>query len=209
MKKISIFILLLTLTVAANAQTGKGSQSLGLYVIYDHINSESNNADYPQADTKTKFRSFAIGPNYSYFIANNLDLSLGVQYNYGKNESAGTNSNLHNTIQGYGGVIALRKYFLYNNKIGIRTGPFASYQFLKIDANSIYLNNTRLTDYSGGINADFVYYPAKNFAVTALLGGLAYTHNKTTGGINHTKADAVRLNFANNVSLTVSYVFGK
>ena len=56
----------------------------------------------------------------------------------------------------------MRRYILYNNRIGIRTGPFIAYQFNSSSTVSTPDNgqsSPTSKNLHAGINADFVYYP--------------------------------------------------
>jgi hypothetical protein len=98
---------------------------------------------------------------------------------------------------------------LFDNKIGIRTGPYFGYQKSK----SSYIYTTNQDNYSndiyqGGLSMDFVYYPAKNIGLAAGLGNLSYAHQKNIG-YNEGSSNTFSLSFANSLSLSVYYVFGK
>ena len=81
-------LLLLTFAVvtiqAAKAQTEKGSQNLG--ATFQVSTSTSNSRSFNQVtnsygdNSKGKATTYGISPNYSYFIADKLDLGASLGY---------------------------------------------------------------------------------------------------------------------------------
>ncbi|RWY57525.1 hypothetical protein [Mucilaginibacter gilvus] len=85
------FYLLLTLSVislAGRAQTQKGNQLLGGSLSLS--TASGTNTEYSSVPGSApdvfndKTHSFSIGPSYSYFLANNLDLGASLEYSSGK-----------------------------------------------------------------------------------------------------------------------------
>ena len=215
MKKLSIFITAFLLMLhAANAQTQKGDQSLGLSL---NFNTGNNNYYYQgTAPSLTNFTSFSAIPNYSYFIANNLDIGAGVGYGHGKDTynyiSPGSPTADDNNR--YSGIIYLRKYYLFNNKIGIRTGPYFSYQHstdsytYTPDLSNSDLNS-KTNNYQAGISTDFVYYPTTKIGLALNVGSLYYNRSKLNGTQVNSNSSTVNLQFLNNnLVLSAYYVFG-
>ena len=135
-KKTSFIILALLGAFTVNAQTQKGNQLLGGSIFFStskNTNDYFVNPDYQyNVSNERKFTGFSIGPSYSYFVANNLDLGVNAGYNTSKITYTYPSGNINNQpgeakTNGYSASVYLRKYYLYNNKIGIRTGPFAQY----------------------------------------------------------------------------------
>lgn len=214
MKKILFLIpaFLLAFQIS-KAQTEKGSQTLG--VNADFVYQKSSHASSGSDNLISKNTSWGIGPSYSYFIADKLDIGASLGYSH---------INLDNSTQSYPSTqhqndysasVFLRKYFMYNDKFGIRTGPYVGYD--RYNTKSTYPDNGNVGDnssktdtYNAGINLGFVYYPSKNIGFAANLANLSYSHSKTnTGASGHDSADNVNLNFiSNNLGLSVFYVFG-
>jgi hypothetical protein len=205
---------------ASHAQTEKGDQTLGVNLGFGY--SKSNEFDINSSDGSTgtsngKTTSFNIGPNYSYFIADKLDLGTSLQYN-----SAVTNStpDIFNDLMKqvnryYGASVYLRKYFMYSDKIGIRTGPYVAYyrqdtQNNYNDVNAISDYNSKSDNYEAGVNLDLVYYPSKCLGISASLANLQYIHSKTNNGTQgHSSNDDVNFSYINNgLGFSVFYVFG-
>ena len=168
MKKTTIFIALLLLIIkAATAQTQKGDQNLGL-----NLNFYSSTGDYnyqgsiPGSYGSTSTTSFNTNPEYSYFIANNLDIgaSLGIGRETNNYNDHTSDLLTMEKTKNYTGTIFLRKYFMYKNKVGIRTGPYLSYQYFTsgtvntpdVNIQSYYVNGK---NYQAGAYVQFVYYP--------------------------------------------------
>jgi hypothetical protein len=212
-KKLLLAFVSIIALQTAKAQTEKGSQMLG--ASFGISTSKSNYVNFdPSTNTyinnnNAKITSYSFSPNYSYFIADKLDIGVAVGYSRLKQENDSYNvfpqSQTGNIF--YSGVF-LRKYFLYENKIGIRTGPNLSYQRseqkLVFDANSTSENHS--TSFGGGVGLDFVYFPVKRLGLTALLGNINYNHQKTSG-TTPGSANDFNLNFANSLTLSINYVW--
>jgi len=132
-KKLLLVVLSCIALQTVKAQTEKGSQSLGLG--FSVATSNTNTSYYNSVsgtystNAKGKQTSFSVAPSYSYFIADKLDIGTSLSYGqsttkYNPDLSTATKS----TSKGFTGSIFLRKYFLYNDKIGIRTGPYFNYE---------------------------------------------------------------------------------
>jgi len=223
MNKSFIFIAaLLFIFQVSRAQTEKGAQTLGADIqILSSTNTTVSTSPgvLSSYTTTTKNTNFNLGPNYSYFIANQLDIAASLNYasavnNNTDNLNSFNPSKQHST--GYGAKLSLRKYFMYTDKFGIRTGPFIDYS--KTNETDTYSgasaidNSTNKTDnFNAGVNLAVVYYPSKRLGVSASLASLNYNHYKTdSGNQGHSSGDDVNFNFINDgLSLSIFYVFGK
>jgi hypothetical protein len=222
-KKISFLILALTGAFTVNAQTQKGSQLLGGSFFFSTSKSSqyyiSDPAYQYNPSNTSKTNQFGIGPNYSYFIANNLDLGISASYNAGKTTYSymaigATNQPTESKIQGYSASVYLRKYYLYDNKIGVRTGPFVNYAYGKRDEKyqntAAYNNEYTNKDLYAGLALDLVFFPMKKLGFSTTIGNLSYVHSKSEQYNSSRKTDSFGLNLATS-GLTVSafYAFGK
>lgn len=220
MKKLSFLIAsILILVFNANAQTQKGDQNLGL-----GFNFNTGSGNYagvmPIEIGSITSTYFSASPAYSYFIANNLDLGASLGFGTGTERSnyqqpqSNSSTLTKQVTNDYTTTLYLRKYFLFNNKIGIRTGPYFLYQYY----NSNVVNNpgdpTQNFSNSGknlqaGINADFVYYPSKRIGLAVNLGGLYYTNQKSYSASQNSTNNTVDFQFLNtNLMLSAFYVIG-
>jgi hypothetical protein len=225
-----IILMLLALSCAATtlkAQTEKGSQLLGggLGVSQGKSTNEyGSGVGYNSYSYTNKTTSFSIGPNYSYFVAKNLDLGGSVGYTY-QNSKFTDNVNQTNTpdnvkIQSLSVSVYLRKYFLYDNKIGIRTGPYATFQrntttnsLSTIPAGSYipYYESQKGNSAGGGLALDFVYFPYKKLGLAASMGSLSYNHYDSSNDQDgyKTRSNSVNLSVFSGVNFSVFYAFGK
>ena len=223
MKKALFVIAVLFLrSLISHAQTEKGNQTLGLNLGW-HFNTNDNTYinpfDNSITDQSSQSRSFNIGPGYSYFIADKLD--LGAALSFGRstyhylNHSPGGSNLQDQTSYSYGGIIYLRKYFMFADKIGLRGGPYAGYT--KGDSKNIYSGadspyniDSKTDNYNAGVKLDMVYYPSKKLGVSASLASLSYTHYKTDSGTQgHSDGENVDLAFvSNSLVLSVFYALG-
>jgi hypothetical protein len=213
-KLLLAFVSIITIQTA-KAQTEKGSQMLGANFGASTTSSDSKelnlNDNTYGINVHGKQTSYGFGPNYSYFIADKLDIGVSIGYGRVKLESNGNYASLQKT-HSFSSAVYLRKYFLYDNKVGIRTGPYFSY--INSNQTVLYSNTTpgsynySSDIYNGGIGLDFVYFPIKKLGLSASMGNISYTHQIIDGDSKGT-SNSFGLNFANSLNLSVNYVFGK
>ena len=221
MKKLMLLIAAFVFTYqASQAQTEKGTQTLGVNLGFNYTKNDQNNIDpFNQASSveNSKTYSFDLGPAYSYFIADKLDLGASLQY-----QSTVTNSapNTYNDItkqvnRNYGASIFLRKYFMYTDKFGLRAGPYINYEkvTMKYDysgTNAIDNLNSNQDIINGGVGLELVYYPTKHIGVSAAIASLSYEHDKINNGDQGGgSANYLNFDFVNNdLTFSVFYAFG-
>jgi len=221
MKKLLFFIAtFLFVYQSSQAQTAKGDQTLGIDLGFTYSKSNQyqvNPYDNSSGTSNGKTTNFSIGPNYSYFIANNLDIGASLQYSsYSSNNTADIFTNLtKQRDHSYGGDIFLRKYFMYANKIGIRTGAYVGYsrqntQLTYTPDASINNYNAKTDNYLAGVNLALVYYPSKCLGVSLNLANLEYLHAKTDATTQgHNSSDNIIFNYVNDgLGASIFYVFG-
>jgi hypothetical protein len=219
MKKLSILIMLVLLILqGAMAQNQKGDQTLGLSLgFYTGNGSNSFQTGSPAGFQLYHSSSTALtaNPGYSYFIANRLDIGASFGFGAGTDTYSYLSNNNSSTqrYKNYFGSVYLRKYYLYNNRIGIRTGPFIAYQFnsssLANFPDNFQLNPTSKGIHAG-IDADFVYYPSAKVGLAVNLGSLFYGNVSSNSQQQNSSQHAVILQFLNNnLFLSAFYVFGK
>ncbi|WPU97248.1 hypothetical protein SNE26_14570 [Mucilaginibacter sp. cycad4] len=214
MKKILVLIpaFLLAFQIS-KAQTEKGSQTIGIDLQFQHQKS-SENTIRPGFDTYNsdfKLTIFNAGPTYSYFIADKLDIGTSLTYAYTKQDNRNTSYSSTQTTRQYAAELFLRKYFMFGDKFGLRTGPYigyARYDFKYIDAGTATRNKS--DNYFAGANMALVYYPVRKLGVSATLANLSYSHSKLKDDTRQTgSGDNVTFNLINNgLALSVFYVFG-
>jgi long-subunit fatty acid transport protein len=204
----------------SKAQTEKGTQTLGANIVF-HTQKTSNVAIDNNSGTTftsdTRYTSLGVGPNYSYFIADKLDIGGSLAYTY-INSNNGDNSSPSRTREhDFGGQVFLRKYFMYNDKLGLRAGPYLGYDRYNNKSFYNYPNapipsaTTKGDNYTAGVNLGLVYYPAKSVGVSVSLASISYQHSKnsTVGNSGHASTDSFDASFiSNNLGLSLFYVFG-
>jgi len=220
-KKLLLAFVSIIAIQTAKAQTEKGSQMLGASFIISTTSSDikalnpGNNTYELRIHEKLSY--YNIAPTYSYFIADKLDIGVSVGYTHvsQKDDVVDVNgSDFSNKTNGFSGAVYLRKYFLYENKIGIRTGPFFDYEHSNTTQSSYNdpENDNHANTYTGGVGLDFVYFPVKKLGLSAGIGNLNYSHRTAVAGSNDASkitSNSFNLNFANSLTLSVNYVFGK
>jgi hypothetical protein len=218
-KSILLIAVFLLAAVISHAQTEKGNQTLGFNLQYSYNNNGGINInpfDNSITNTNNKYTVFSIGPAYSYFIADKLD--LGATLSFGQttyNYSSVTDDIEKQVTRNFDAMIYLRKYFMFHDNFGLRTGPFVAYT--KSENTNTYTGtasgndtDSKTNQYDAGLRLDMVYYPSKHLGLAATLANLDYSHSTTDNGAQgHTSGDGVNLAFINNgLSLSVFYVFG-
>jgi hypothetical protein len=218
MKKILFLIpaFLLAFQIS-KAQTEKGSQTLGVNLNFSYQKSDNLSISPSDHSTQTlldKNTLFGIAPTYSYFVANKLDVGVTLGYDYQKFDHSDQFYPQIRRQHDYSASLFLRKYLMYNDKFGIRTGPYLTYA--RYDTKNTYPTNSSSNDssksdsYLAGVNLGLVYYPSKCLGFAATLADVSYSHTKTNYAANgHGTSDNVNFNFINNnIGISVFYVFG-
>jgi len=220
MKKTLLLIAVLFLTaLVSQAQTEKGSQTLGADLGFTYLKSTGvtvnpyDNSVYNANNESTRFN---IGPSYSYFIGNKLDLGASLSYSQNTYSYPPGNNLEKQSQRDFGGAIYLRRYFMFQEKIGLRAGPRVGY-YRDINkttygpSNAIYNGDTKTDNFVGGLNLDLVYYPSKHLGLTASLANLYYTRSKSDSGTQgHANGGSFNASFINDgLSLSIFYAFGK
>lgn len=229
-KNLTLILFLLIINITVKAQTQKGNQLLGGSVSFATSNGNNNYSDYNNSNynysSKSKMTSLGLGPVYSYFIADQLDLGVALGYGTSKTTFNYSVSNPNYSAlpykisnPSYLGGIYLRKYFLYKQKVGIRTGPFAEYQKYKYNSEYLapqatnYNNNQSGNSISTGLLLDFVYFPNNRFGVFANLGAVSYSHinsgYQNSSSFENTKTDSFGLRLTTTLNLSLVYCLRK
>ena len=222
MKKTLLVIAVLFLTtLISQAQTEKGGQTLGLnfgftYSKGNAVMTDPNSGGYYKGNNQ--ITNFNIGPTYSYFIADKTD--IGGYFSYSSINSTSPyfypNGEVKSSGHAYSGGIFLRKYFMFDDKIGVRTGPYLYYT--RNNSGITYsqpysISNGSNVGETGGIGMqlDLVYYPVKNLGVTAHLADLGFFHyTSRNSAYNSSSGNSVDFNLISSaLSLSVVYAFGK
>jgi len=213
---------LLLACTASKAQTEKGNENLGLTAALSVLQSSNlniNQSDFSFSTESSKQSTFTLGPNYSYFIADNLDIGLSFSYESSVNTYNNNDPNVEGpqklSSKDYSSDIFIRKYFLLKNKIGIRVGAYLGYGYetQAISYSATYASENSSSDsHDGwiGARADLVYYPSKRLGLAANIFNLQferYTENNPPQG--NGDGHNVNLSFINDgLTLSVFYVFG-
>ncbi len=208
----------------STAQTEKGNRTLGLNVAFNSSSYSTNTFDNSSFAnfSNGKTSHFLLGPLYSYFIANKVDLGTSFNLSSFTTSTTSTGSNAANSKSHNKSLEALvyaRKYFLYANKIGVRTGPYVGYAWGNqgnryTDAQNTNMYSDKGHLYEVGAKLEAVYYPSKRIGVSATIANLQYEHftsksfNSTT--VENTSGNNVNLSFINNgLGFSLFYTFTK
>jgi len=221
---ITIAAILLACQIS-DAQTERGNQNLGASFGFSFTNGNNftiNPASGGSTNLSTTTNSFNIGPNYSYFIADKVDFGGALSFSTGSttNSTANVATNndsypLKQTANNFSMTVFIRKYLMYEGKIGLRPGAYLGYtngsqKNTYAASLSAYNFDSTTSYFSVGAGLDIVFYPSKKVGVSATLANLEYYHynaDNTTQG--HDNGDNFSFNFVTNgLSVSVFYVFG-
>lgn len=193
----------------AHAQTEKGTKTLGL--SFNYSTEKRDNSDSPGED---KFTFYGIGPTFSYFIADHLDLGASLNYQHSKYKYASQNAFLSSQeAQVYQATVFLRKHIMFFDQFGLRTGPFASFsagnsdEFFQDGQKRIV--NTK--EFRGGLNLGIEYFPTKKIGIAANLATLSYSHLREdvdNGRESLDKTNSFNLDVTNGLNLSIFLVLG-
>lgn len=198
----------------SNAQTEKGTQNLGLNMSIGYLKVNTLSGSGSPTGDSHKNTSFSIGPDYSFFIADNLDLGFSVSYSASKQEYTNVSPNIQES-HGYSAGVYMRKYFLYDGKIGLRTGGHLNYghdntKYTATGTSSFYNYDSKSNSFAIGAGLELVAYPAKKLGISASLAGFNYAYAKQDAGTMG-KTDLNSFNFStasDGLTMSVFYVFG-
>lgn len=221
MKKTFILTFALLLAfVVSHAQTEKGTQTVGLNIQFNQSNANGGVADINGTliNETVKSNAITIGPQYSYFISDKLDLGGSFSYtgNSRTDPSNGAFSSEKQTNKSYGAMVFLRKYLMFADKFGVRAGPVFGYthtnnSLVYTPAGNGYNDMYgKENSYTLGLTGELVYYPSKHLGFSATLANLGYNHAHTDNGGEGTQtSNEFYLNLINSgLSLSVFYSFG-
>ena len=213
----------LSIYQVSTAQTEKGNQTVGFNVSYSGSSFTDNvfsNTGYSFSKIKTTF--FTLGPLYSYFIADRVDMGASFSLNSYTTNTNSPNSSITeygNHNKSYEALMYVRKYFLYANKIGVRTGPYVGYTWAdqgygNQDSRSDNLFSQKSHGYEAGAKLEAVYFPSKRLGVSAMIANFQYEHfkgkNSSSAGLEQTNGNNINFSFINSgLALSLFYVFGK
>ena len=194
MKKLFILGAFLLTGSMAFAQLDQGTMRLGLDLGFSSTSNDAND---------DKSSSFNVGPDFGYFIADNLEVMAGIDFMSGTDEVAtvefknsGMNINL-----------GIRKYFAVADDFA----PWAAFG-IGIGSGKSEIDGTSVAEMSSlmlGVTLGATYFVSDNIGITASLGGLSYAMytDKAIGGGEDYKESAIALDLTKRVSFGVSYYF--
>jgi len=221
MNKFLILVAAFLLTALfSNAQTSAGSQTLGLNLGFG-TGKSTEIPGVQEAGIGSPFiehnNNFNFGPAYSYFISNGLD--IGGAVNFLSNRETNTENNFGYPLKyqdyQFSGTLYARKYFLYKNRFGIRTGPYITYgrettNYTYTAAENFNNNNYNSHYISAGLKLEMVYYASNKLGFAATLADLQYEHYSSAGGYQlNQRGNSVTLNTGTTaLQISIFYVFG-
>lgn len=211
-KILSLIVTVIAFTGISNAQTEKGTSYLGLNIGYSSRNEKHtlNYQNYTSGQVeKTDNKGFLIGPSFSRFIADKLELGVAAAYGYSKME---TDRDVpeHTTQNQYLGSLFMRKHVMFTDQFGLRTGPSFSFSYAKSETD-VSPGENETMQYTGGLVLDLEYFPLKRLGIAANIGGLYYESSKTRTNNKEVirRTNTFDFSFTNSLNLSVFWILGK
>ncbi|GEM_PF-2541383 len=194
----------------SNAQTSKGTRYLGLTL---EVGAGRAERDGTYA-SKYKGFSFAATPQFSYFIADKWELGagLGCSFSQTKYFDADDNSIGKGHTSEINPMLFVRHHLMLSEKVGFRTGPFASYSYekLRYPDDAPYNEDEDIKELSAGLNLGIEFFPVKRLGIVANLADISYNYTKTTGSPAVSgKTNKINASLTNQLILSVFYILGK
>jgi hypothetical protein len=180
MKKWGIIMVIGMISFAANSQTTKGSQSVGLMFSFQNF---ERNGQYLESTNKR----MNFYPNYEYFVKDNLALVGGFTYvrnSFDRFNEVGHNYRSVSTT--WIGYMGLRKYWELKPSLFFSLTNGLAYQWE--DQNYYFQPSLQADSYRNRINQlklfsqlGLVYFPIERFAFELILldAGLEYNRLRT------------------------------
>lgn len=209
-KLLALFTLFISISMAASAQTTKGTFYLGGSVSYDYSSFGSSSIiDYNEGYTNyviTKVGNLSIRPEIGFFISDKW--SIGVQAVYSRNSGTETSNyfsytnaaddyiasdNYHTDILGLG--VHARYYCMINDKFGFF--PEGGVSTLN---NATYF---KYGTFSVGVTPNFVFFPTSKLGVNLGFGGVAYNLDYQT------KDSTFHFGLNDAISFGLNYYWGR
>ncbi|RXF70203.1 outer membrane beta-barrel protein [Arcticibacter tournemirensis] len=209
----TIYICWFIMAVAVNisdAQTSKGTKFLGLTLEIGAGRGETEGS----YTGKYKGFSFAAAPQFSYFIADKWELGAGLGYSFSQTKyfDADDNSMGKGHSSEINPMLFVRRHLMLSEKVGFRTGPFASYSYVKsrYPDEASYSEDENIKVLSAGLNLGVEFFPVKRLGIVANLADVSYNYTKTTGSPAVSgKTKKINASLTNQLSLSVFYILGK
>jgi hypothetical protein len=216
MKKLTFLLLAAFSGLTASAQTEKGSQWIGgtISARHDKTSFRYNDPAQQPSNNNTKNNMLRIGPSYNYFLANNLGLAVELGYENTHQDSFAPGRSGEIDSKSYYASLDLKKYLLYENKIGVAVGPYAIYSRGKQhsennEATFSYNDKATSNGLTAGLGVNFVYFPVKKVALTAGIGSLRYYRYKLNGDRMNAESESFDFDIMSSTTFSIFYVFGK
>jgi hypothetical protein len=220
MKKLIILSLVTLTALSADAQrrrtranTSQGNWAVGLEAGY-----MSNNED-PAGDASTKGGNLRVAPSIGYFVADNLE--VGLDLDFGNNTSNKTNvltpiNKTETTTNNTGFGLYVRKYWPVNNWFAFTGNAGAGMFFGNSDAKTTLgtnITNVGSTSqgYRGGVNFGMAFTPVNNIALQSTIGGVNVRSwvNDPAGPSNSVSYNDLSIGLTKQVNFGITWFFGR
>jgi hypothetical protein len=202
--KTKLFILAAVCAIAfnANAQTEKGKKLIGGNLSFTTQTSKGM--------TTGKVTSLAAGPNFAFFVKNNLALGLQLHYSYGKDEPYQHTSYIGSDKydfqssgsinESYGFSPYVRYYmnitetFKFFGQFALKA-DFGKYKTISID--DVTTDEVTYQNFGTNISPGFALFPSKKLAIEFSFPLISFTHQKNDyEGIYNTNSKINTFTFA-------------
>jgi hypothetical protein len=177
MKKISLTLVFVSLFCAAIAQTTSGSMLLGGQLTFTSFTFKDEGVSFTEEEKAT---TFALIPNFGYFISDNLAIGLGAGISTSKFTDEGDGTEVIKSSQFV--VAPWLRYYV----------PTSSEQFFFfVQARPQFGFGTETTDFGNGESEDklsslnvfvspgFSFFPTEKWSIELVMQGIGFSSSKT------------------------------
>ncbi len=210
-KHLFTLLFIIAVSVAANAQTGKGHYYIGGNFNYNYDEyGYTNTYTFTQGTTvytNHAISNLQVSPDFGFFLSDKW--AVGIQPGYARTwgtetsvYTANVGSNTSNYIYDHHyhtDVLSLgihfRYYYMLNDKIGVfpQFGIATAHDANKFKSGSLNI----------GGNPNIVFFATPKLAVNLGFGNLQYIHDYQT------KSNSFNIGLNTNISFGVNYYWGK
>jgi hypothetical protein len=201
-KKLLLVLAIVVSALVSHAQVEKGNWLLGGSLGFSSTNNDASSGN------STSFNS-SILPSLGWAIGKNAVIGLRGGFSTGTTKYETNNSK--QTFNGYTAGAYWKMYFPFADKAGWYTNLGAGYNFNKFKyTNMGSLVESENSGYNFNFSPGVYYMPTKKIILSGGLGGLTYSHIKSSGNtLAVSTTSGFAFNVLNNFSFGIEFLLGK
>jgi len=201
-KKLLLVVAIVVSALASQAQVEKGNWLLGGSLGFSSTNNDAVGGN------STSFNSNIV-PSLGWAVGKNAVIGLRGGFSTGTTKYESNSSK--QTFNGYTAGAYWKMYFPFADKAGWYTNLGAAYNFSKSKQTTMgSLVESENSGYYFNFSPGVYYMPTKKIVLSGGLGGLAYSHIRTSGNSTPVAtSSAFIFNLLNSFSFGIEFLLGK